>query len=161
MKHLLTILAAAIAVVVMQVACAADVSWTGKGGVVDWNATTWSTGTPPAATDTVMFTGTQDYADFTVTPPADFAGTILVLNRTGQDRISAPNSGRISKSSTQTTRSSRLAERGSSRRSKESRACLPRISQEMLRFPSAAHSLRLPRSRPLLRQSSVGVHSFR
>ena len=84
-KHLLTILAAAIAVVVMQVACAADVSWTGKGGVVDWNATTWSTGTPPAATDTVMFTGTQDYADFTVTPPADFAGTILVLNRTGQD----------------------------------------------------------------------------
>ena len=85
MKNLLTILAAAIAVVVMQVACAADVSWTGKGGVVDWNATTWSTGTPPAATDTVMFTGTQDYADFTVTPPADFAGTILVLNRTGQD----------------------------------------------------------------------------
>ena len=85
MKHLLTILAAAIAVVVMQVACAADVSWTGEGGVVDWNATTWSTGTPPAATDTVMFTGTQDYADFTVTPPADFAGTILVLNRTGQD----------------------------------------------------------------------------
>lgn len=85
MKYLLTILAAAIAVVVMQVACAADVSWTGKGGVVDWNATTWSTGTPPAATDTVMFTGTQDYADFTVTPPADFAGTILVLNRTGQD----------------------------------------------------------------------------
>ena len=52
MKHLLTILAAAIAVVVMQVACAADVSWTGKGGVVDWNATTWSTGTPPAATIT-------------------------------------------------------------------------------------------------------------
>lgn len=88
MKYLLTILAAAIAVVVMQVACAADVSWTGKGGVVDWNATTWSTGTPPAATDTVMFTGTQDYADFTVTPPADFAGTILVLNRTGE--IAAP-----------------------------------------------------------------------
>ena len=85
MKKLMMAVTAAIAAVVMQVACAADVSWTGKGGVVDWNATTWSTGTPPAATDTVTFTGTQDYADFTVTPPADFAGTIQVLNRAGQD----------------------------------------------------------------------------
>ena len=53
MKHLLTILAVAMTAVVMQVAGAADVSWTGTGGVVDWNATTWSTGTPPGATDTI------------------------------------------------------------------------------------------------------------
>lgn len=85
MKKLMVMFAATMSAVAMQVACAADVSWTGGGGVVDWNAATWSTGTPPGATDTVTFTGTQDYADFTVTPPADFAGTIQVLNRTGQD----------------------------------------------------------------------------
>ncbi|MBQ0031597.1 MAG: hypothetical protein KBT68_02220, partial [bacterium] len=59
-------------------ACAAGVTWTGKGGVVDWNAATWSTGTPPGATDTVTFKPTLHSADFTVTPPANFTGKIVL-----------------------------------------------------------------------------------
>lgn len=95
MKHLLTILAVAMTAVVMQVAGAADVSWTGTGGVVDWNATTWSTGTPPGATDTVTFTPDRTFADFTVTPPADFKGKIVIANRSGYNLAGSYFQGRI------------------------------------------------------------------
>lgn len=95
MKHLLTILAVAMTAVVMQVAGAADVSWTGGGGVVDWNAATWSTGTPPGATDTVTFTPNTTYADFTVTPPADFVGKIVIANRSGYNLAGSYFQGRI------------------------------------------------------------------
>ena len=60
-------------------AFSADVTWTGSGGVVDWSAATWSTGTPPAATDTVKFKPSVHAPDFTVTPPADFTGKIMLL----------------------------------------------------------------------------------
>ena len=60
-------------------AFSADVTWTGSGGVVDWSAATWSTETPPAATDTVKFKPSVHAPDFTVTPPADFTGKIMLL----------------------------------------------------------------------------------
>ena len=82
MKHLLTILAVAMTAVVMQVAGAADVSWTGTGGVVDWNAATWSTGTPPGDNDRVVFPAHQFHPDYTVTPPTTFAGVLHISNCT-------------------------------------------------------------------------------
>ena len=66
------------ALLITGAACAAEATWTGKGGVVDWNATTWSTGTPPGATDTVKFQPSVHSPDFTVTPPANFTGKIVL-----------------------------------------------------------------------------------
>ena len=66
--------------VVAQIACAAEVTWTGSGGIVNWNANTWSTGTPPDAADTVTFQPTVHSPDFTVTPPANFTGKIVLAS---------------------------------------------------------------------------------
>ena len=82
-----------VSLIMSFVACAETYSWTGGGGVVDWSqAEKWKsssgeTGTVPGATDTVAFTAADTYADFTVTPPADFSGTIQALGNSASTGV--------------------------------------------------------------------------
>ena len=78
-----------VAVAAVEPLFATTYSWTGSGGVVDWSdATKWrntasgGTGVLPGAADTVSFYANASYANFIVTPPADFAGVIKAMGST-------------------------------------------------------------------------------
>ncbi|MBR0056883.1 MAG: hypothetical protein IJP66_06090, partial [Kiritimatiellae bacterium] len=76
-------------------AASADVvTWNGAAGAQDWTlGSNWSTGGAPGANDTALFPNRNNpkYV-FSVTPPADFVGTITATNYATGD--SAPYSSR-------------------------------------------------------------------
>ena len=70
------------------------VTWKGAAGAQDWTlGSNWSTGSAPGASDTALFPNRNNpkYV-FSVTPPADFVGTITATNYATGD--SAPYSSR-------------------------------------------------------------------
>lgn len=75
------------AVLATVIACAVQaeadvVSWTGSAGTQDWSVgSNWSSGSAPGANDTALFPNrTNPKYVFSVTPPADFVGTITATN---------------------------------------------------------------------------------
>ena len=89
--------AAVFAAVLVSAAAPAEadvVTWKGAAGAQDWTlGSNWSTGGAPGANDTALFPSRNNpkYV-FSVTPPADFVGTITATNYATGD--SAPYSSR-------------------------------------------------------------------
>lgn len=75
--------AAALAAAFVAMPAMADVvTWNGAAGAQDWTlGSNWSTGSAPASGDTALFPNRNNpkYV-FSVTPPADFVGTVTATN---------------------------------------------------------------------------------
>lgn len=90
-----SLFALAVVAAIMPLATSADgVTWKGAAGAQDWTlGSNWSTGSAPGANDTALFPSRSNpkYV-FSVTPPADFVGTITATNYATGD--SAPYNSR-------------------------------------------------------------------